>query len=193
METKKKIMDTAFELFAKKGISFSLSEVAMEVGIKKASIYAHFQNKESLVTEIIEKELKEYFFEINQENDNLEKIFYGVLKYFNNSHIKLLFWKRLLLLPPEAIDDGIIDKVHLLSDHRFEVVKKVIKAEAHRGIIVSGSEDSICLMFFALVHGLLSSELIYHPYNIREHYEKIWKQFMRSIEVKNKHHEEKKC
>lgn len=183
METKKKIMDTAFELFARKGISFTLSEVASEVGIKKASIYAHFQSKECLVNVIIEKELKIYFFEINQENDNLEKIFYGVLDYFNNSHIKLLFWKRLLLLPPEAIDEHIIAKVQELSDIRFQVVKKVIISESLKGNIMKGSEDSVCLMFFSLVHGLLSSELIYNPYNLKEHYDKIWQQFMKSIEV----------
>ena len=53
METKGRIIDSAFVLFAKKGIRFSLSEVAKEVGIKKASIYAHFDSKEMLMKEII--------------------------------------------------------------------------------------------------------------------------------------------
>ena len=61
METKLKIMNSAFELFAKKGISFSLTEVAREVGIKKASIYAHFENKDMLLHEMIDQEMKKYF------------------------------------------------------------------------------------------------------------------------------------
>ena len=183
METKKKIKNSAFKLFAKKGISFTLTEVANEVGIKKASIYAHFESKEILLKEIIEQEIKEYFFEINQENDNLKKIFYGVLNYYNNSHVKLLFWKRLLILPPESIDNSIIERVHKLSEDRFQIVKKLIIAEAEKGNIIENSEESICFMFFSLIHGLLSSELIFHPYNIREHYEKIWDQFWRGIKT----------
>ncbi|WP_034549533.1 TetR/AcrR family transcriptional regulator [Carnobacterium funditum] len=185
METKMKITDSAFELFAKKGISFTLTEVAEEVGIKKASIYAHFESKEILLKEIIEKELKEYFFEINQENDDLKKIFFGVLDYYNNSHIKLLFWKRLLLLPPDSIENSIIERVHQLSEERFQTVKKLIIVEIEKEILIKDSEESICLMFFSLIHGLLSSELIYHPYDIREHYDKIWNHFWRGISNPN--------
>lgn len=181
METKMKIMDSAFRLFAKKGISFTLTEVANEVGIKKASIYAHFASKEVLLIATIEKEIKEYFFEINQENDNLKRIFYGLLNYYNNSHTKLLFWKRLLLLPPEAIENSMTERVHELSEDRFQIVKKLITEEMKKGNIIEESEETICLMFFSLIHGLLSSELIYHPYNIREYYDKIWDQFWRSI------------
>lgn len=181
METKNKIMTSTFELFAKKGISFSLSEVAKEVGIKKASIYAHFESKEVLMKEIIDKEIKAYFFEINQENDDLKKIFYGFLKYYNNSHIKLLFWKRLLLLPPETIESSLIEQVHQLSDDRFKIVKNLIKLQAQNGDLIEGDEESICLMFFSLIHGLLSSELIYKAYNIEDHYDKIWAQFWKSI------------
>lgn len=181
VETKKKIIDSAFELFAKKGISFTLTEVANEVGIKKASIYAHFDSKERLLNEIIEKEMKEYFFEINQENDDLKKIFYGVLEYFDNSREKLLFWKRLLLLPPESVEDSIIERVHQLSEDRFQIVKELIITEIKKGNIIEDSADSLCLMFFSLIHGLLSSELMYHPYNIKEHYDKIWNQFWTGI------------
>lgn len=181
METKRKIIESAFELFAKKGISFTLTEVAESVGIKKASIYAHYDSKELLLTETIEKEIKEYFFEINQENDDLKKIFYGVLNYFNGSQFKLLFWKRLLLLPPESLEESIIKRVHQLSEDRFQVVQRLIIMEIDKGNIIQDSPESICLMFFSLIHGLLSSELIYHPYIITDHYDKIWHRFWHSI------------
>jgi AcrR family transcriptional regulator len=190
METKIKIMNSTFELFAKKGVSFTLTEVAKEVGIKKASIYAHFESKENLLKVIIDKEIKEYFFEINQENNDLKKIFYGFLGYFNNSHIKLLFWKRLLLLPPESIEYSIIERVHQLSEDRFQIVKNLIIVEAQKGNIIEDSEDTICFMFFSMIHGLLSSELIYHPYNINEHYDKIWNQFWTSIKKQNANNQE---
>jgi len=176
-----KIMDSAFELFAKKGISFTLSEVAMQVGIKKASIYSHFDSKENLIKEVINQEIKAYFFEINQENDDLKRIFYGFLDYYNNSNIKLLFWKRIILLPPESIDKEIVDRVNELSEDRFQIVKNLIISETNKGVIKPNEETATCLMFFSLIHGLLSSELIYNPYNIREYYDIIWNQFWDSI------------
>lgn len=181
METKRKIMSSAFTLFATKGISFSLSEVAKEVGIKKASIYAHFENKDKLLHDVIEQEMKYYFFEINQENDDLKKIFFGVLDYYNDSQIKLLFWKRLLLLPPESIEPELLDKIHLMSEERYNIVKSLVNRERSAGVIKVESDEEVALLFFSLIHGLLSSVLIYHPQEIKQHYNNMWNIFWKGL------------
>lgn len=181
MDTKIKIMNSAFNLFAAKGISFSLSEVANEVGIKKASIYAHFENKEKLIYDVIDQEAKKYFFEINQENDDLKKIFFGFLDYYNGSSTKLFFWKRLLLLPSPSIDEGLLTRISQMSEKRYQIVKNLILKDIDAGIIKPNSTEEISLMFFSLVHGLLSSVLIYHPHDVTQHYENIWNIFYDSI------------
>jgi AcrR family transcriptional regulator len=162
-------------------MSFSLTEVANQVGIKKASIYAHFENKDMLVYAVIEQEMKKYFFEINQENDHLEKIFFSFLDYYNASDIKLLFWKRLLLLPPESLHADLLDKIHRMSNERYETVKKLILKDMQSGIIKAACAEEITLMFFSLIHGLLSSVLIYHPQDVKQHYTNIWAVFWNSI------------
>lgn len=174
-------MNSAFGLFATKGISFTLSEVAQEVGIKKASIYAHFESKDLLLYDVIDQEIKKYFFEINQENDDLKKIFFGVLNYYNDSHIKLFFWKRLLLLPPESIDTVLLNKIQLMSDERYKIVNTLIKKDIQLGILKVQSDEEVSLMFFSLIHGLLSSTMIYHPQDIKIHYASIWDVFYNSI------------
>lgn len=181
METRKKIMVSAFALLAKQGIGFSLTDVAKEVGIKKASIYAHFESKEMLIYEVVDQEMKKYFFEINQEKDDLKKIFFGVLEYYDTSQTKLLFWKRLLLLPPKSIDSNLLNNIQLMSDERYLIVKNLILRDIKFGILKKHSEEEICLMFFSLIHGLLSSVLIYHPQNIRKQYDNIWNIFWNSI------------
>ncbi len=51
---KEKILYTAIELFSQKGYSsVSMREIAGVVGIKAASIYNHFKNKESILEEIM--------------------------------------------------------------------------------------------------------------------------------------------
>ena len=181
LETKIKIMKQAFDLFAKKGISFSLNEIANEVGIKKASIYAHFENKEELISNVINDEIEKYFFEINQENDDLKKIFFGVLHYYNDSQNKLLFWKRLLLLPPESLAPELQMKINSMSEKRYEIVKNLILRDMKLGTLKTVSEEEVTLMFFSLIHGLLSSVLIYHPQDIKIHYNNIWNSFWNSI------------
>ncbi|MEF9941655.1 MAG: TetR/AcrR family transcriptional regulator [Lachnospiraceae bacterium] len=183
METKNKIMASAFGLFATKGIHFSLSEVAQAVGIKKASIYAHFESKDLLIYNVIDQEIKEYFFKINQENDDLEKLFFGVLNYYNDSHVKLLFWKRLLLLPSESTNPILLEQIHHMSVERYTIVNTLIKRDMQLGLLKDQSDEEISLMFFSLLHGLLSSTMLYHSKDIKKHYASIWNIFYASIKL----------
>jgi len=126
METKKKLMDSAFRLFADKGNEFSLSEVASEVGIQKASIYAHFISKEELLYEVINQEINQYFLEINENCRDLQSMFFMILDYYGRSQTKLFFWKRLLLFPPKIFEETLNAKIHILSGQRYEIVKDII-------------------------------------------------------------------
>lgn len=55
MNTKEKIFDVSLDLFSKKGYdSVSLKEIADEVGIKKSSIYGHYDSKEAILMEIFD-------------------------------------------------------------------------------------------------------------------------------------------
>ena len=55
MNTKEKIFDATLDLFSKKGYdSVSLKEIADEVGIKKSSIYGHYDSKEAILMEIFD-------------------------------------------------------------------------------------------------------------------------------------------
>ena len=72
--TKQKILDAALDLFSTQGFeSISVSQIADEVGIRKASMYSHFKSKqeilESLMQEITEQyEWHSIFSETNNDN-----------------------------------------------------------------------------------------------------------------------------
>lgn len=181
METKKKIMDSAFRLFAEKGIVFSLNEVAKEVGIQKASIYAHFASKEDLMYAVIDREANEYFLEINEHCQDLKSMFYLILNYYDKSKTKLYFWKRLLLLPPKSIEVILNDKVNILSAQRFELVKRIIASDIDRRIIRRQDVDAVAFSYFSMIHGLLSSKIIYESEDLTQHYDDIWQIFWNGI------------
>jgi AcrR family transcriptional regulator len=173
-------MDSAFRLFAEQGADFSLQEVANEVGIKKASIYAHFKSKESLLYDVINREIDEYFFEINEQCRELKSLFFMIMNYYNKSVDKLYFWKRLLLFSPE-IFETLTKKIKDLSWLRFEIVKNIIISDMDSGVIRRQDPEVVAISYFSMIHGLLSSVIIYEPENLTRHYESIWQIFWNGI------------
>lgn len=181
METKRKIMDDAFKLFAEKGTEFSLNEVARGVGIQKASIYAHFASKEDLLYAMIDREIDEYFYEINEQCHDLKSIFLMIINYYNQSQEKLYFWKRLFLFAPKAFEKTLSTKIKMLSEQRYDIVKKIIVRNMEEDIIRRQDPDTVALFYFSMIHGLSSSIVIYHPENLSIYYEGIWDIFWNGI------------
>lgn len=181
METKQKIMQIVFRLFAQKGTEFSLSEIAYEIGIKKASLYSHYESKEFLLRKVIEQEIDNYFYKINQEADSLEKIFFLFVDYYENNSDRLYFWKRLFLFPPKQFEESLIKEIHSLLENRYELVKELIIRDMKAGRIKNQQVEAVNIAFFSLIHGILSSKMIYNSTDITVHYKTIWENFWRGI------------
>lgn len=181
VETKKKLMDAAFKLFAEKGNEFTLNEVASEVGIQKASIYAHFTSREDLLFSVINIETNAYFLEINENCRDLKSMFYMILNYYEKSRTKLYFWKRLLLFPPKAFEETLTAKINDLSLQRFKIVKDIISSDMDNGIIRRQDAEAVAFAYFSVIHGLLSSSVIYQSENLTKHYESVWEIFYNGI------------
>lgn len=59
--TKQEILDAALELFSVKGFeATSLSTIADTVGIRKASLYSHFENKQAILDALVKDVLEQY-------------------------------------------------------------------------------------------------------------------------------------
>ena len=59
--TKQEILDAALELFSVQGYeATSVSQLAEAVGIRKASLYSHFENKQAILDALIQTTIGEY-------------------------------------------------------------------------------------------------------------------------------------
>lgn len=59
--TKQEILDAALELFSVQGYeSTSISQIAEAVGIRKASLYSHFENKQAILDVLMQTTLEQY-------------------------------------------------------------------------------------------------------------------------------------
>ena len=73
--TKQEILDAALELFSVQGFeATSIAQIAGDVGIRKASLYSHFENKQAILDELVQEVLEQYeehslFARVDQEKD----------------------------------------------------------------------------------------------------------------------------
>ena len=73
--TKQEILEAALELFSVQGFeATSISQIASAVGIRKASLYSHFENKQAILDALVQDVLEQYashslFARADWEND----------------------------------------------------------------------------------------------------------------------------
>ncbi len=59
--TKQEILDAALDLFSVQGYeATSISQIADAVGIRKASLYSHFENKQAILDALVKETLEQY-------------------------------------------------------------------------------------------------------------------------------------
>ena len=59
--TKQDILEAALELFSVQGFeATSISQIASAVGIRKASLYSHFESKQAILDELVKEVLEQY-------------------------------------------------------------------------------------------------------------------------------------
>ena len=59
--TKQEILDAALELFSVQGFeATSISQIASAVGIRKASLYSHFDSKQAILDALVQEVLEQY-------------------------------------------------------------------------------------------------------------------------------------
>lgn len=72
--TKQKILDAALDLFSTQGFdATSVSQIADEVGIRKASMYSHFSSKQDILESLIQEIMKQYEWHSIFSENNREK------------------------------------------------------------------------------------------------------------------------
>ena len=60
-KTKQAILEAALELFSMQGFeATSISQITNAVGIRKASLYSHFENKQAILDALVQEVMVQY-------------------------------------------------------------------------------------------------------------------------------------
>ena len=119
VSTLEKVKQAAFSLFARQGYEFTtMNQIATAVGIKKPSLYAHFESKEALFLAVFtdmeqayQKHMRQVFSDTGQyysTEAKLYHIFEQYIAYFAQDQELSALWNRILLFPPAALKEMLL-------------------------------------------------------------------------------------
>ena len=167
--TKQLILDHALALFTDKGYEgASMDDIARAVGIRKASLYAHFDGKESIFRAIFDDILAEYerfihmLTRLSDETapEALESIFLSFIDYCYDNP-KMYFWDRYFYYPPAFLRDYIREKTLETERLFLERIRRLMEQGIGRGEIRGGDTEGMTLSYYYLMIGLSMSVRMY--------------------------------
>jgi AcrR family transcriptional regulator len=145
-----------------------MDDIAKAVGIRKASLYAHFEGKERIFLEIFDGILFEYERTVDILTapsaegalPALERIFLGFLEYCHGSR-KMYFWDRYFYHPPGFAKDLINRKTQETQDVFLNRIRLWMERGMAFGEIKSQPPERAALAYYYLMIGLSMSVRMY--------------------------------
>lgn len=185
--TKEKIKSVALTLFAQKGYEgTTMNEIAGLVGIKKASLYAHFKGKEDLFFSVYEDLAQEYVNLMNriinaansmEVQDKLYYMFEQYISYYINNPEVQAFWNQVTLFTPSDIYDKFFPHASNCDFIVQQWIETTFIEGMSQGLIRNGDAPKMTVAYRALREGLLNGMMVNSELKNDEHIRVLWEYF----------------
>ncbi len=182
--TRDKLIAVAEKLFAKYGYDYtSLSQIAEETGIRKASVYAHFASKAELFLMIYQQTHDRTLAQIREtyEDDRLKcsekmkKIFKCICRS------ESLGFFRATMFPPIELKSETLPIFFDFENDVKKMLSATILEAQQNGELRGYPVENIIDMFFYVLDGLMAKSLFYTVTEYRQKVEMAWSMFWESI------------
>lgn len=165
--TAPRLQQAALARFAAQGFdATSMNEIAADAGIKKPSVYAHFQNKDelflSLIPLLIEAELARARAALPGGPglpDQILAYLKSIQQEFDASP-RVRFWLRTLFSPPSHLYDEVMTPMHLFMDEMEAIFRQAFLTSPFAGAPGALSADTLARASMSMVDSL-QSELLF--------------------------------
>lgn len=188
-----KIKKTALELFAENGYNgTSLSDIAKRVGIKKPSLYNHFDSKEALYFATIEDVFLTYVDHVNESLADIKvetvkaKLKQALIStaQFLSSHDIGMMYMRVLMFPPIDLRENIVKRFELWEGETDEIYIRLFEEGSKRNEIQPGDIQIYLQAFYTLLDGISTDMFIYSKEKVDAKLEAGWMVFWDGIRVR---------
>lgn len=188
--TRQLILERALEFFTDKGYEgASMEDIARAVGIRKASLYAHFEGKERIFLNVFDDIVEEYARTIEKltapsEEDalaRLERIFLEFIGYCHGNR-KMYFWDRYFYYPPECVKDAIIPKTLETQEVFLDRIHWWLEKGVRSGGIRAQPVRNLALSYYYLMIGLSMSVKMYDRETMLQQARSAWEGLKSGLE-----------
>lgn len=191
MNTRDRLKHLGLSLFARYGYEgTSLAQIATAAGIKKPSIYNHFDSKASLFLELARDADSEMIALIDASLDQhadaaferrLRDLLQQCATFAYREH-QGVFFKRFMLFPPIEL----ITEAREIMTHGERQFDQRLVAFFQRGCQAGElrdtlSEDHFIAAFYCAVDGLLSETFMYERRELERRFEGVWSVFWAGV------------
>ncbi|KDN58423.1 MULTISPECIES: TetR/AcrR family transcriptional regulator [Exiguobacterium] len=166
MNTKQRIEQAATRRFALEGYEgLSLAALAEDVGIKKASLYAHIDGKEQLFKQVVEAMAARYddVWKVARDEsydapplERIETIVQALIRFFGEEETWMLT-KRMLLVPPPELRPFIESTLGDVETELQAFEKEQFRLAMEQGALPEQSLDDVYDAYYCFLDGALIS------------------------------------
>ncbi|SDJ49165.1 TetR/AcrR family transcriptional regulator [Salimicrobium halophilum] len=188
--TQDRIIQISIDLFADSGYqNTSLSDIAEGVGIKKPSLYNHFDSKEAIFLAALEEVKNRVVQVIHQEitysdkettEQKLQQIFDKYTELMTDSTEGQLF-KRLTFFPPEEFAEEIKQVFLRVEEEITATITPVLEEGMNKNHIRPWKIGTLLTAFHTMMDGLFLEEHYYGKNVLSERKKASWEVFWSGI------------
>ncbi len=193
--TKEKMKEVALSLFSSRGyVGTSMSEIAREVGIKKASLYSHYESKEALFFAVYEELAADYetlHERIISESEKLDpegRLFYlfreYILYYWQNPVVQG-FWVQINNFAPPELHNKYYENISRREQIIGKRISMIFSEAMDSGVLRQDDPMKMVLSFRSMCEGLLNWMLVIKGFK-EEWIEDIWRDLFLGMKRRNK-------
>jgi TetR/AcrR family transcriptional regulator, repressor for uid operon len=182
-ELKKKIMQSAVEIFAKNGFDRTrMEDIAMAAGLAKGTLYLYFKNKEDLFYAICDHNLEELRNQLSRVFNRKENIMLDARKFYDEYRKESLggdtIWFEMIALSTRSPR---LRKILTENQSKvYQVVKEVLKTQIERGFLREDiNVDVTASALIALYNGLALNKLLLQTTDSEN--QKAWIEMIRTL------------
>ena len=166
LNTKARILEAARTRFAQAGYEgVSLADLAEDVGIRKASLYAHIEGKEQLFKQIVEEMAQRYDavwrqVALDTEGEaplvRIDRLIMALIAFFNE-HDTWMLTKRMLLVPPPPFRLFIEEKIGEVERELKQFERTQFELAIARNELPEQSLEELYSAYYCFLDGALLS------------------------------------
>lgn len=170
-ETRNKILDTATEFFALKGVdAVSLRDIAKTVGIKMSSIYYYFESKEALIEDVLSRfeegyiHYEQWQMDVNLKAESLEELMDNMFneEFLEMRNPKTCFGMSVATREQHNNESARRRVFELFFKNSIISLQAVFDRLIEKGIIPSSDTKTIATLFIFFV--MISNDMSIHEY-----------------------------